>query len=91
MNQVGQAINTELELPQVLQTVYEQVVSLTGDRDFYIALYDEDRDEVDFVLYYEKGESRPRARRQHGNGMTEYVIRTRKPLLINSDLDRVTA
>lgn len=91
LNQVGQAINTELELPQVLQTVYEQVVSLTGDRDFYIALYDEDRDEVDFVLYYEKGESRPRARRQHGNGPTEYVIRTRKPLLINSDLDRVTA
>ena len=41
LNQIGQAIGAELELSHVLQLVYEQIGALTGNRDFYIALYDE--------------------------------------------------
>ncbi|MBI1801465.1 MAG: GAF domain-containing protein, partial [Chloroflexi bacterium] len=84
LNEVAQGITSPLEMTEVLQTVYEQVVRLTNNRDFYIALYDEAADEVDFAFYYEQGRLLPRERRRHGRGLTEYVIHTRQPLLVKN-------
>ncbi len=88
LNQVGQAIGSALELSQVLQAVHEQVVRVTGNRDFYIALYDDRNDEVTFAYDYQQGQLRQGRRRRGGNGLTEYVIRTRMPLLLQSDIAR---
>ncbi|MBI5880133.1 MAG: GAF domain-containing protein [Chloroflexi bacterium] len=86
LNLVGQAVSSALELPRVLQTAYEQVLSLTGNRDFYVALYDEAADEVRFPLYYEHGNLIQRESRHNSNGLTEHVIHQRRAVLINDDL-----
>ncbi len=88
VNQISQAINSALELPQVLQLVYEQVGQLMGNRDFYIALYDETTDEVSVLYNYAHGQVKHVASRRGGNGLAEYVIRTRQPLLIENDTTR---
>ncbi len=53
-------------------------------RNFYIALIDESEQVVSFP--YSVDEVEPsRSMRSHGHGLTEYVQRTAKPLLINQD------
>jgi signal transduction histidine kinase len=58
-------------------------------RNFYVALYDPDTEEVSFPLAIEHGEQVRWRSRKTGNGLTEYILRTRSPLLIEKDYDAV--
>ncbi len=86
LNRVAQATSSALELTQMLRAVHEQVEQLMDYRDFYVALYDDRLDEVEFAYYFDQGRLQSRERRRGGNGLTEYVIRTRKPLLIKEHM-----
>ena len=59
---------------------------LLDNRDLYIALYNERKQEIAFPVYTIDGERRTVANRPFGNGMTEYVLRTRQTLLIPRDV-----
>jgi GAF domain-containing protein len=54
--------------------------------NFYVALYEPQRDAVSFPLYAEGERTRRVGPRQTGKGLTEYVIRTREPLLIEENI-----
>jgi PAS domain S-box-containing protein/putative nucleotidyltransferase with HDIG domain len=57
------------------------------NRNLYIALYDEAANYVSFPIYWMDGERRnPTAGRPAGNGLTEFVLRTRKPVLITDHM-----
>lgn len=84
---VGQALSASLEQDAILSAVYIQVSQLMPARNFYVALYDPETDEVSFPLTVEdKQQVRWRSRRA-GNGLTEYVLRTRAPLLMRRDIN----
>ena len=53
---------------------------------FYIAFQEED--EIRFELEIEGGVILPKRSRKFGNGLTEYILRTGEPLLIESDLEQ---
>jgi signal transduction histidine kinase len=87
---VGQALSASLDIEDVVTAIYSQVADLMPAREFYIALYNPQLDEVEFPLAIEEGErSRWRSRRA-GNGLTEYVLRTREPLLISHNVRQKT-
>lgn len=86
LNQISQTIGSALELDQVLPVIREQVGRLIDNDNFFIALYDEENDTVTFPLAYEDGEIVHWPERRGGSGLTEYVIRSRAPLLIRGDL-----
>ena len=86
LNQIAQAINSVLELDQVLTVIREQVGRLIENDNFYIALYNEAEATVTFPLAYEDGHRVEWPERTGGNGTTEYVIRTRAPFLVRGDL-----
>jgi PAS domain S-box-containing protein len=48
---------------------------------FYIALYNEENDEVSFPLVIERDQQVKWSSRRHSQGLTEHIIRTRSPLL----------
>jgi signal transduction histidine kinase len=52
-----------------------------------VALYASHLDEVSFPLAMEGGERVEWRSRRAGSGLTEYVLRTRRPLLIRGDVD----
>ena len=85
-NRVGRAISRTIHLDELLELVYEQINTVIDARDFYIALYDPFHDEVSFPFAMEQGERQQWADREAGQGLTEYVLRTREPLLL---VDRV--
>jgi len=83
---VGQALSASLQIENVLSAIYDQVTGLMPARNFYVALYDPEVGEVSFPLAVENGERVRWRSRRMGKGLTEHILRTRKPLLIRRDV-----
>jgi len=93
LNEVGRALSAILRFDKLLELVYEQVSRLMDATNFYIALYDPEKDEVSFAFGVEQGKKVPperlgQSKRKAGQGLTEYIIRTGKPLLLRKDVSR---
>lgn len=84
---VSEALSTSLDLFTILETIQKQVAQLMPADNFYVALYNADTDEVAFPLALEAGQNVHWRSRRAGHGFTEYVLRTRAPLLIRHDLE----
>ena len=89
LTEIGQAISSHLNQDEVLRTVQEELGQIFDTSNFYIAFQEED--EIRFELEIEGGILLPKRSRRVGNGLTEYILRTGEPLLIESDLEQVRA
>jgi diguanylate cyclase (GGDEF)-like protein len=87
LTEIGQAISSHLNQDEVLRTVQEELGQIFDTSNFYIAFQEED--EIRFELEIEGGILLPKRSRRVGNGLTEYILRTGEPLLIESDLEQV--
>ena len=86
LTELGQALTARLDVDQVLDEAYRGASRLLDTSSFYIALYNSESDQVIFVIDVKEGKlEKPHSARQAGNGLTEHVIRTRKPLLLKED------
>jgi GAF domain-containing protein len=86
LNEVGQTLTSGIRLreDEILELIYQQASKLTGTREMYIALYDEETGMIRFGPAMEKGQRVTIGSRQadmERRGKTEEVIFTRKPLL----------
>src|SRR4030065_1131750 len=88
---MGRALGTTVEISEVGEIALKFTSKLMDTVNFYVALFDEQKEEVSFIitilenegLAYENGES---STRPLGDGLTDYVIQSRKPLLLNGDI-----
>jgi diguanylate cyclase (GGDEF)-like protein len=87
LTEIGQAISSHLDQDEVLRTVHVELGQIFDTSTFYIAFQEED--EIHFELEIEGGVVLAKRSRPAGNGLTEYIIRTGEPLLIESDLEQV--
>lgn len=83
---VSEALSTSLDLFTILETIQKQVAQLMPADNFFVAFYNADSDEVAFPLVLEDGQKTHWRSRRAGHGFTEYVLRTRAPLLVRRDL-----
>ncbi|MFQ5610723.1 MAG: GAF domain-containing protein [Anaerolineae bacterium] len=90
LNKTGQAINATRELKPLLEIIHRQVGQIMNADNFYVALYDRERDVVSFP-YHVDSQNEVWEARKAGNGLTEYVIQTRKPLLLSGDVRQAMA
>ncbi|MGC2514140.1 MAG: diguanylate cyclase, partial [Terriglobales bacterium] len=86
LTEIGQAISSHLDQDEVLRTVHVELGQIFDTSTFYIAFQEED--EIHFELEIEGGVVLAKRSRPAGNGLTEYIIRTGEPLLIESDLEQ---
>ena len=89
LTEIGQAIGSHLDQDNVLRTVQVELGQIFDTSNFYIAFQEED--EIRFELEVEDGQILPKRTRKVANGLTEYIIRTGQPLLIQSDLEQMRA
>jgi diguanylate cyclase (GGDEF)-like protein len=87
LTEIGQAISSHLNQDEVLRTVHVELGQIFDTSNFYIAFQEED--EIHFELEIEGGSVLPKRSRKASNGLTEYIIKTGEPLLIESDLEQV--
>ncbi|HXQ33886.1 MAG TPA: GAF domain-containing protein, partial [Anaerolineales bacterium] len=82
--QISEAANKADDIDELFRSVHAIIGQVMPVRNFYIALYDSENDLLSFPYYVDEvdsveSSSIPAGR--PGRGMTEYVIRTGKPLL----------
>ena len=87
LTEIGQAISSHLNQDEVLRTVQVELGQIFDTSTFYVAFQEDD--EIRFELEVERGRVLPKRSRRVGNGLTEHVLRTGQPLLIQSDLEQV--
>src|SRR5205809_5671987 len=85
LNEIGRALSSTLHKEDLLRKIWEELRRLFDVENFYIATLDTVRDEMHFDLEIIDGARIPRRARPAGNFLTEYVIRTRQPVLIRDN------
>jgi GAF domain-containing protein len=86
LNEMSGALTAMLDVESVVENVYRFTSRLMDTTNFYIARYDPETDVVSFPLAFEHGERVPWRARRAGQGLTEYLIRSAEPLLVEEDM-----
>ncbi|MFN2372688.1 MAG: GAF domain-containing protein [Cyclonatronaceae bacterium] len=83
VNNISRALVSQLEFDTLIKLIGEQMKETFKADIVYLALHDRETDMIHFPYYYgDFSESRP-----FGNGITEKIILSREPLLINQKLE----
>ncbi|MBN1178134.1 MAG: GAF domain-containing protein [Anaerolineae bacterium] len=91
VNRITRVIGTTLDIDDLLKIVYQELAPIFQHDAFFIALYDQETNEMDFRIQVDEGVHTPPQKRALGVGFTSRVVAERKPLLIrNFELERDT-
>lgn len=85
LNEIGRALSSMLDPDALLEKISAEVQRLFDTSNFYVALYDSARNELRFELEVSDGVRLPKRARPLGSGVTEYILRTSRPLLIREN------
>src|SRR5579885_2158379 len=85
LNEIGRALSSTLQKEELFRKVWEELRRLFDVENFYIGSIDSTRDEMRFDLEIIDGVRLPKRSRPAGNHITEYIIRTRQPVLIREN------
>ena len=88
LTQIGQVISSRLDPDEVLAAVHRELGRLFDTSNFYVAFLEGTELRYDFETV--GGNRQPKRSRKTKNGLTDFVIRTAQPILIRSDMKRVT-
>lgn len=78
--QITEFTNSVKSVDELFSVLHEVVWSFMPAQNFYIALYDQKKQTLSFPYFRDKY-SEKAEERNFGNGLTEYVIKTGRPLL----------
>jgi two-component system, cell cycle sensor histidine kinase and response regulator CckA len=84
-HQITELASTLSNLPDFYAALHTILGELTYARNFYIALYDRESDEISFPYYVDEIDVPPPTQRP-GRGLTELVLRTGRPLLATPEV-----
>ncbi len=88
LNDLGRALASHIDLNQVLAEVYSGVSRLIDTTNFYIALFDAERNENVFQLNVTESKiDKEISRLPAGQGITGYIIRTHDTVLITDGVE----
>jgi response regulator RpfG family c-di-GMP phosphodiesterase/PAS domain-containing protein len=82
---ISESASCAENLHELFQSIHAIVGELMPANNFYISLYDKSTDLITFPYYVDENDSPPGPNRP-GKGLTEYVLRTGKPLLAPEDV-----
>jgi len=86
LNEIGRALSSTLNKEDLLRKIWEELRRLFDVENFYLASFDAVRDQIQFELETVKGVRMPKRSRPAANHITEYVLRTRQPVLIRENI-----
>ncbi len=82
----GRSLSKLAEPAEIAEDIGVLLSELFNTDSIYVALYDEEKDFISFPFYSREGSRIINAGRTFGNELTEHVITSRKPLLLNSNI-----
>lgn len=82
---ISEAANTATNLDDLYKSIHQIVATLMPAKNFYIALYNRYKDLITFPYFVDEYDVEAPPRKP-GNGITEYVMRSGKPLLATPEV-----
>ncbi len=82
LNQVSQAIQTTLNMNELLPNLQRLIGGHFGVENFYVAIYDDENEAIWYPLAVKHGKRQIWASRQKADRLTDRVIFDRQPILI---------
>jgi diguanylate cyclase (GGDEF)-like protein len=86
IRKIDSILGSSYNLHKVIQKIYQEISRVMDTSNFYIAIYHKDENTVSFEVYTILGKEIPTPSRKLSKGMTEHVIRSKKPLLIRKNI-----
>jgi diguanylate cyclase (GGDEF)-like protein/putative nucleotidyltransferase with HDIG domain len=88
LNEIGRALSSTLDPETLFETILTEMRRLFDVSHFYITLHDAVRNEIRFEVEVRNGKLLPKRSRPIDNRyVTEYLMRTRQPLLIRENYE----
>jgi two-component system, cell cycle sensor histidine kinase and response regulator CckA len=84
--QISQGADKATTLDDLFKNVHQIIKTVMPAKNFFIALYDEEQNLLSFPYYVDEIDP-PSPPKKLGKGLTEYVLRTGKPLLCDESTD----
>jgi len=88
LTQIGQVISSRLDPDEVLSAVHRELGRLFDTSNFYVAF--QEGDELRYEFEVMRGIRQEKRSRKAKNGLSDFVIRTGQPILIRSEMKRIT-
>jgi PAS domain S-box-containing protein len=85
ITEISEAALTAPDIQALIKGIHEAVGRLMPARNFYVALYDERADLLTFPYFVDEKDT-PGPAQKPGRGLTSYVLRTGKPLLVTPEV-----
>jgi diguanylate cyclase (GGDEF)-like protein len=85
LNEIGRALSSTLNREDLLRRIWEELRRLFDVQNLYLAALDPARDAIQFELEMIDGVRQPQRSRPAGNHITEYILRTRQPVLVREN------
>src|SRR6201998_2199052 len=85
LNEIGRALSSTLNKEELLVKIWEELRRLFDVDNLYLASFDPVRDQIRFDLEIVNGVRLPARARPAGNHLTEFILRTRQPVLIRAN------
>jgi diguanylate cyclase (GGDEF)-like protein/putative nucleotidyltransferase with HDIG domain len=86
LNEIGRALSSTLDVDELFNKIFVALKRMFDVSNFYVAMYDAEENQIHFELEITEGIRLPKRSRPFGDHLTEYIIRTRQPLLIKQNL-----
>ncbi len=88
LNEVSRKLAAHISIHEMMETVYQGASRLLDAANFFVALYDPDRDELQFVFDASEEEQDRFQVLPADRGLVGYIVRNRTSVLIKDDLLR---
>jgi PAS domain S-box-containing protein len=82
---IAEAAHSAADLQGLFRAIHEIVAELMPAKNFYLALYDAATETLSFPYFVDEYDTHVPTKKR-GKGLTEYVLRTGKPLLVTPEL-----
>lgn len=86
LNEIGRALSSTLDVDELFNKIFAALKRMFDVSNFYVAMYDAEENQIRFELEITEGIRLPKRSRPFGDHLTEYILRTRQPLLIRQNL-----
>jgi PAS domain S-box-containing protein len=84
---ISEAARTVWDLPELFRSIHASLGDVLPARNFYVALHDPGAGLLSFPYFADERDSTP-APKPLGRGLTEYVLRSQRPLLATPEVFR---
>jgi diguanylate cyclase (GGDEF)-like protein len=87
LNEIGRVFSSTLDVDELFNNIFTEMQRLFDVSNFFINMHEPRSAEIRYEVEILDGRRLPRRSRPVGNYLTEYILRTRQPLLVRERLE----